>query len=567
MGSGPRAAVATVATVAETDSTVNLVPPPADHDLFSTDTALLEAVGRHGAQEHLPRLRDLGRLGGAPRSARWAQDVDRFPPELRTHDPYGRRVDEVEYHPAWHRLTETAVRAGLTAAPWDVRAPGASHVARAAGLVVWSQVESGHLAAPTTSYAAIPALRSDRLLERVWLPRLSSRAYEFGLRPASEKLGCLAGLALTERQGGTDLGTSTTVARADRCGPVEAGDTYRLTGQKWFCSSPMNDVFLVLAHAPAGATCFLVPRVLSDGSRNTWRIMRLKDKAGNRSSASAEVELDGTWGVRLGEEGRGLRTLQGVVSAVRLDGMLISTGLARHAVARAVHHARHRQAFGSPLVDKPLMQNVLADLALESEAATVLGLRLAAAVDAAENELLRVAVPVAKYWVCKRAIAVVAEAMECLGGNGYVEEHGLARVFRDSPTNSLWEGTGNVNALDVLRGMSMQPRAMEVLLGEVDRARGADQRLDKAMDEVAAFLQAASREARRDPAAVEGGARWMVERLAVVLQASLLVRYAPQPVSSAFLATRVARGGGVLFGTLPVSRRSTQSIVARALPA
>ncbi len=252
--------------------------------------------------------------------------------------------------------------------------------------------------------------------------------------------------------------------------------------------------------------------------------------------------------------------------STRLDGVLTSAGLMRSGVVRAVHHARHRQAFGSALVDKPLMQNVLADLALESEAATLLAMRLAAAVDAGESDLLRVAVPVAKYWVCKRAVALLAEAMECLGGNGYVEEHGVARVFRDAPAASMWEGTGNINALDVLRAMSMQPRSMEVLLGEVDRGRGADQRLDTAMDEVAGFLQAAAREARRDPAAVEGGARWMVERLAVVLQASLLVRYGPGPVSSAFLATRVAGGGGALFGTLPVGRRTTQLIVDRALP-
>jgi putative acyl-CoA dehydrogenase len=328
----------------------------------------------------------------------------------------------------------------------------------------------------------------------------------------------------------------------------------------------MSDAFLILAQAPGGPTCFLLPRVLEDGRRNPFRITRLKDKVGSRSVASAEVELDGSWAVRVGAEGRGLRVLQGTISASRMDSAFTSIGVIRHAVVRATHHARNRTAFGSPLVDKPLMQNVLADLALESEAATMLGMRLAAAVDAGQTQLLRVAVPVAKYWICKRAIPVVAEAVECLGGNGYVEDHGLGRVFRDAPVASLWLGTGNVNALDVLRAMSLQPRSMEVLLAEIDRGRGADHRLDEAMDEVAGFLQAAAREARRDPAAVEGGARWMVERLAVVYQASLLVQYAPQPVSSAFLATRVAGGGGALFGTLPVGRRTTQAIVERALP-
>jgi putative acyl-CoA dehydrogenase len=552
--------------VPESDDDLNLVPQPVDRDLFGEDAVLVDAVRRYGGEPHLGRLRDLGRQAGSPRALRWAEFVDANPPRLRTHDPFGRRVDEVEYHPAWHRLLQAGVRAGLTAGPWEAGADGAAHVARAAALLVWSQLETGHTGALTSSYAAVPGLRCDQALEKVWLPRLASRAYESSLRPPAEKLGSLAGVAVTERQAGTDLRTTTTVASSEPGGPVEGGETYRLTGQKWFCSSPMSDVSVVLAHAPGGLTTFLVPRVLDDATRNTWRLLRLKDKVGQRSAAAAEVELDDTWGVLLGDEGRGLRILTDIASATRLDGVVTSAGLMRAGVVRAVHHARHRQAFGSALIDKPLMQNVLADLALESEGATLLAMRLAAAVDAGESDFLRVAVPIAKYWVSKRAIAVLAEAMECLGGNGYVEEHGVARVFRDAPAASMWEGTGSINALDVLRAMSMQPRSMEVLLGEVDRGRGADQRLDSAMDEVAGFLQAAAREARRDPGAVEGGARWMVERLAVVLQAALLVRYAPAPVSSAYLATRVAGGGGALFGTLPVGRRSTQVIVDRALP-
>jgi len=553
--------------VEETDEALNLVRAPVDHDVFGTHAALVEAVAQYGAQQHAVRLRDLGRLAGSPRSIRWAEFVDRYPPVLRTHDPHGRRVDELDHHPAWHRLLQAGVRAGLSATAWGPDAPPAAHTARAAAFIVWSQAEHGHTAALTTSYAAVPALRGEEAVCAVWLPRLSSRAYESGLRPPQDKLGCLAGIAVSERQGGSDLRSITTVARGEPGGPVEVGESYRLTGQKWFCSSPMSDVFLVLAQAPGGPTCFLVPRVLKDGSRNTWRMLRLKDKLGNRSSATAEVELDGTWGVRIGEEGRGLRGLLGTVSATRLDAVLGATGVIRQAVVRAVHHARHRQAFGSALVDKPLMENVLADLAVESEAATVLAMRLASAVDAGETELLRVGVPVAKYWICKRAPAVVAEAMECLGGNGFVEEHGLARLFRDAQTAALWEGTGNITALDVLRAMSLQPRSMEVLLGEIDRARGCDPRLDRAMDEVAGFLQAASREARRDPAAVEAGARWLVERLAVALQGSLLVRTAPPAVAAAFLATRVAGGGGSTFGTLPVGRQTTRQIVDRALPA
>jgi putative acyl-CoA dehydrogenase len=560
-----------VACVADTDDGLNLVSAPVDLDLFGTHLALVEAVGRYGAGDHAARLADLGRLAGAHRTARWVDFVDRYPPQLRTHDPAGRRVDEVEHHPAWHRLLQHSVRAGLTAGAWEEYAPaqtgGGAHVARAAALVLWAQTETGHLGVLSSTYAAVPALRADEKLDAVWLPRLASRVYESGLRVPGEKLGCLAGLALTERQGGSDLRSSTTTARTEPGGPVEGGQTYQLTGQKWFVSAPMSDLFLVLAHAPGGLTLFAVPRVVETGRRNTWRLSRLKTKAGNRSSATAEVELDGTWGVRVGDEGRGLRALQGTSSAIRRDAVLVAAGVMRHALIRALHHARHREAFGSALVDKPLMQNVLADLALECEAATVLGMRLAAAAEAEENDLLRVGVPVAKYWVCKRVVLVAAEALECLGGNGYVEEHGLARVYRDAPVAALWEGPSNVTALDVLRALSLQPRSMEVLLGEVDRARGADPRLDRAMDEVAGFLQAASREARRDPAAVEAGARWMVERLAVVLQASLLVRHAPEPVASAFLATRVSGGGGALLGTLPVGRRSAQAIVDRALPA
>ncbi|MFI7589188.1 acyl-CoA dehydrogenase family protein [Spongisporangium articulatum] len=552
----------------ESDDALNLVAAPVDRDVFSDDVALVEAVERHEAKGHLADLRDLGRLVGAARSAQWAEAVDRHPPTLRAYDAFGRRIDEVDYHPSWHRLLQAAVRAGLTAGPWELDAPGRAHTARAAGVLVWSQLETGALSTLTTSYATVPALRSDDQLETIWLPRLASRSYEAGLRPPGDKLGSLAGVAATERQGGADLSTGTTTARLESSagGPLAGGPNYRLTGQKWFVSSPMADVQVTLAEAPGGQTCFLVPRVLDDGTVNPLRVMRLKDMVGTRSNPPAEIELDGTWAVRLGEEGRGVRALTGMYSAARLDNVLRSAGQMRAALTRAVHHARHREVLGSALVEKPLMQNVLADLAMESEAATVLAMRLAAAVDAGETELLRSCVPVAKFWVCKRAPAVVAEAVECLGGNGYVEEHGLGRLYRDALAGSMWEGPGNVSALDVLKSMAVQPRSMEVLLAEIDRARGADERLDRAMDEVAGFLQAAAREARRDPAAVEAGARWMVQRLAVVLQASLLVRCSPPSVAATFLTTRVAAGVGAVFGTLPVGRTVTRTIVERALP-
>ena len=555
-----------MAVVTASAEAPNLVPPPERADLFRDDLALVEAVERNQAKDHLERLSELGRLASSVQAGRWAEAVDRNPPRLRSHDPYGRRVDEVEHHPAWHRLLQAGVRAGLAATPWAATEDPAAHTARAAALVVWSQVDLGHLLPLTTTYAAVPSLRAAPELLQRWLPRLASRSYESGDRPPQVKLGCLTGLAVTEVQGGADLRSAATVAVEEPDGPLEDGPGYRLNGAKWFCSAPASDAFLTVAQAPGGLTCFLVPRVLPDGSRNAWRVTRLKDTLGARGAGVAELELDGTRAVRVGDEGRGLRVLNGMVSASRLDGTLIAAGVIRKAVGRALHHTRHRQAYGSPLLDKPLMQNVLADLALESEAATTVALRLAAAVDAGENDLLKAAVPVAKFWVAKRAAWVVAEALECLGGNGYAEEHGMARLFRDVPLVSMWDGGGNVTALDVLRAMTLQPRSMEVLLGEVDRSRGADPRLDAAMDEVAGFLQAASREARRDPAAVEAGARWMVERLAVVLQASLLVRHAPPAVSSTFIATRVAGGGGTLFGTLPVGRRTTSAIVDRHLP-
>ncbi|MBL8931634.1 MAG: acyl-CoA dehydrogenase family protein [Kineosporiaceae bacterium] len=541
-------------------------PSPAAADPYSDDLVLVEAVRRHGAEQHAGRLRDLAEVAGSPRSAKWAEFVDRYPPTLRTHDAHGERIDEVEYHPAWHRLLQAGMRGGLAATAWAQDHTAQPHTARAAALLIWSQTELSHVTALSSTYAVAPALGANESLAAEWLPRLASRTYESALRPVTDKLGATAGLAVTERAGGTDLRATTTVARPED-GGGSPSSAYRLTGHKWFVSAPMSDAFLVLAQAPGGLTTFLVPRVLPDGRRNPWRLQRLKPTLGTRALGVAEVELDNSWGVRVGDEGRGLRTLAVATTSLRRDGVVSAAGLMRTCVVRAVRHARGRRVFGSALVDKPLMQNVLADLAVESEAATLLALRLAAAVDAGEQDLLRVAVPVAKYWVGKRVPMVAAEALECLGGNGYVEEHGLARVFRAAVLPSLWEGPGNVTALDVLRAMSLQPRAMEVLLGEIDRARGADPRLDRAMDDVAAFLQAAAREARRDPAAVEAGARWMVERLAIALQASLVVRCSPSVVSTAYLATRVAGAGGFLAGTLPVGRRTTEAIVERALPA
>ncbi|MFE6406835.1 acyl-CoA dehydrogenase family protein [Streptomyces sp. NPDC057837] len=533
----------------------NQVPPLVGYDVFSADRALAAAVERHLEpelrEEVLGELSALGRTSGSAQVQEWGAQANENPPRLRTHDRYGHRIDEVEFHPAWHRLLGKGVSAGLTAA-WG---RPAGHLRRAAAFVVWTQVEAGNGCPLSMTHAAVPALRADPDLAAEWEPRLTSMIYDRELRPAHLKAGALFGMAMTEKQGGSDVRANTTVAR-----PLAEAGTYELTGHKWFCSAPMSDGFLVLAQAPEGLTCFLVPRVLPDGTRNVFRLQRLKDKLGNRSNASAEVEFDGTWARRVGEEGRGVRTIIEMVAATRLDCVLGSAGLMRQAVAQAVHHCTHREAFGGKLVDKPLMRNVLADLAIESEAATTLALRLAAACDDGgeqERALLRIAVPAAKYWVTKRCPAVAVEAAECLGGNGYVEESGMPRLVRESPLNSIWEGAGNVQALDVLRALRREPGALDAYLREVGQARGADHRLDGAIKNLLTELA--------DLDGVEGRARRLAERLALVLQGSLLVRFAPPEVADAFCAARLGGDGGAAFGTLPHTL-DLASVVERARP-
>ncbi|MFF4105360.1 acyl-CoA dehydrogenase family protein [Streptomyces sp. NPDC001903] len=535
---------------ATTHTVTNQAPPLVGYDVYGTDRALREGVERHlsaAAPELLgevgEELHELGRAAGSAQAQRWGEQANGNPPRLRTHDRYGNRIDEVEFHPAWHRLLGHAVGAGLT----DAWGRPAGHLRRAAGFFVWSQAEAGHGCPVSMTHAAVPALRTDPQLAAEWEPRLTSHAYEEGLRPAGRKAGVLFGMAMTEKQGGSDVRANTTAAV-----PLDAAGEYLLTGHKWFCSAPMSDGFLVLAQAsPSGReslTCFLVPRVLPDGTRNVFAIQRLKDKLGNRSNASAEVEFDGTWARRVGEEGRGVRTIIGMVAATRLDCVLGAAAQMRQALTQAVHHAEHRSAFGARLIEQPLMRNVLADLALESEAATTLGLRLAAAYDAGteqERAFLRIAVPAAKYWVTKRCTPMVAEALECLGGNGYVEESGLPRLLRESPLNSIWEGSGNVQALDVLRALQREPAALNAFLQEVGQARGADHRLDSAIKGLLTELA--------DLEGIEARARRVVERMALVLQGSLLVRWAPPEVADAFCASRLGGDWGAAFGTLPHS--------------
>ncbi|GHB20139.1 acyl-CoA dehydrogenase [Streptomyces viridiviolaceus] len=538
-----------------THTVTNQAPPLVGYDVFAADRALTAAVERHLApelrEEALSELSGLGRSCGSAQMQEWGALANENPPRLRTHDRYGHRLDEVEFHPAWHRLLGKGVSAGLTRA-WT--RPG-GHVLRAAGFLMWTQVEAGNGCPLSMTHAAVPALRTDPGLAAEWEPRLTSEVYDRELRPAHLKAGVLFGMGMTEKQGGSDVRANTTSAR-----PLAEDGAYELTGHKWFCSAPMSDGFLVLARAPGGLTCFLVPRVLADGTRNVFLIQRLKDKLGNRSNASAEVEFAGTWARRVGEEGRGVRTVIDMVAATRLDCVLGSAGLMRQAVAQAAHHCAYREAFGGKLIDKPLMRNVLADLAIESEAATTLALRLAAASDDGgerERALLRLAVPAAKYWVTKRCAPVVVEAAECLGGNGYVEESGLPRLVRESPLNSIWEGAGNVQALDVLRALGREPLVLDAYLTEVGLARGADHRLDAAIRGLLTELA--------DLEGAEGRARRLAERLALVLQGALLVRYAPPEVADAFCASRLGSDGGAAFGTLPTTL-DLASVVERARP-
>jgi putative acyl-CoA dehydrogenase len=512
----------------------NQPPPLEGYDLFSENRPLVEAARREGAAEHESDLAAFGTLcGGEPLEL--GRLANEHPPRLRSHDRFGERIDEVEFHPAWHELLRLGVEHGLHGSPWADDRPGA-HVARAARFITLAYAEAGVGCPLSMTYAAVPALRADAVLAREWEPLVAARTYDSDLRPVAEKQSALVGMALTERQGGSDV-------RANEMHAEPLADGYALTGHKWFCSAPMSDAFLVLAYASGGLTCFLLPRVLQDGERNALRIERLKDKLGNRSNASSEIRLEGAWAWRLGEEGRGIQTIIEMVVHTRLDCVLGSTALMRRAVAEATHHAAHRAAFGRLLTEQPLHLNVLADLCLDSEAATATALRLARSVDEDDYPFRRAATAVAKYWICKSTPPLVAEALECMGGNGYVEESALPRLYRESPLNSLWEGAGNVNALDFLRAAAKEPESLDALLAEIDLARAADATLDAAADRL--------RREIRDSEEAELRARTVVELAALCLQGSLLVRHAPHEVADAFCATRLGGEGGRAYGTLP----------------
>jgi putative acyl-CoA dehydrogenase len=529
-----------------THEVFNQAPPLEGYNVFEADTVLTEAIGREGADWAAERLRGFGAVCGRPDVIELGRLANVNKPALRTHDRFGNRIDEVEFHPAWHEMMRIGVSHAVHASPWLEPGPGA-HVARAGAAMLLTQAESGVMCPISMTYSVIPALRQQPELAAEWEPRFHSLEYDERLVPAVDKKGALCGMGMTEKQGGSDVRANTTTARPLNGGGP--GAEYEVTGHKWFFSAPMCDAFLVLAQTEGGISCLLMPRFLPDGERNRIHLQRLKDKLGNHSNASSEVEFAGAWARLVGEEGAGVRTIIEMVNYTRLDCAVGSSAGMCHGTAAAINHTSHRSTFGKILVDQPLMQNVLADLAVESEAATISSLRLARAYDESiagdeqATELKRISNAVLKYWICKRGPSHAFEALECFGGNGYVEESGMPRMYRESPLASIWEGSGNVQSLDVLRAMARTPRALEAFFAEVDEAAGAEPRLDRFAAEL--------REELTDLDGIESRARRVVEWMALALQGSLLVRYGDAAVADAFCASRLDGDGGRAFGTLP----------------
>jgi len=542
----------------------NQSPPFADVNLFTSDIALGEAVAREGAAWARRELDAFGALAGSATALDLGRLANEHPPRLRNFDPQGRRIDRVEFHPAYHDVMAISAAQGLHCSSFEhlltgERAKAGVHVARCAGSYMGAQMEPGHCCPITMTHAAVATLRHQPGLARQWLPKILVRDYDPSPRPAEAKRAVTFGMGMTERQGGTDVRANTTSAEPiDGGGP---GKAYRITGHKWFLSAPMSDAFLVLAQAKGGLSCFLVPRLRPDGALNGLRLLRLKDKLGNRSNASSEVEFDGAEGVLVGEDGRGIATIIDMVTFTRLDCAISSAGLMRQALARAVHHAWYRSVFQKRLIDQPLMAQVLADMALDAEAATALAFRLARAFDggddASEAAYRRLMTPVTKYWLCKTAPALVGEAMECMGGNGYVEEGGFPLLYREVPVNAIWEGSGNVMCLDVLRVIEKEPEAVERVVSELEDASRGEARLESAVEAVRALLSECARDQR--------AARSLVEQLAVLAGGTLLLRHAPQAVSDAFLATRLAGRWHSTYGAGSI-RSDTGAILARAAP-
>jgi len=532
-----------------THTVTNQPPPLQGLNLFEVNRPLVEALDREGQGWGAEQASAVGALAGSE-GIRLGFEANENPPRLKTHDRFGNRVDQVEFHPSWHRLMENSVTHEAHALPWRTDRPGAHAVRTALGLT-GGQVEAGHGCPITMTFAAIPALRAQPDVLAIWEPRLTSTEYDPRDIPADEKTGALCGMGMTEKQGGSDVRSNATVA-------TQVVDGWELVGHKWFTSAPMCDLFLILAQVEdAGISCFAMPRWRPDGTRNEFQLQRLKDKLGNRSNASSEIEFRGAWAQLIGEPGRGVPTIIEMVNHTRLDCVTGSAAGMRWAVALATHHAAYRSAFGKLLIDQPLMSNVLADLCVESEAATLSAMRLARAYDEGDHAFKRIATAVLKYWICKRTPPHAAEALEVLGGNGYVEESGMPRLYREAPLNSVWEGSGNVMCLDVLRALIKEPEAAPALFAELEESAGADPRLDAHVDRLRRELG--------DMADIEARARRVVEAMALALQGSLIVRYAPREVADAFCASRLAGDAGHAFGTLP-SGLDFRAIVDRHRP-
>ena len=550
--------VRTQTAEAATHEVLNQVPPLTGYNLFLSDRTLVEGVRREGAEWAVEQIMELGRLLGTEEVQRWGFDANENKPVLQTHDRYGNRRDEVVFHPAWHNLMRTSIAHRVHSLPWvemkTEKGPGA-HVARAALMMLVSQNEAGHTCPISMTFSAVAALRAEPEVAQEWEPKILSSTYDPSFRPAPEKSGVLIGMAMTEKQGGSDVRANTT--RAERIGHGLYATEFLITGHKWFCSAPMCDAFLVLAQTANGLSCFLLPRWTPAGEKNNFYIQRLKDKMGNRSNASSEVEFQGAWARLVGAEGRGVSTIIEMVNHTRLDCAIGGAALMRQGLVQAVHHASHRKAFGKLLIDQPLMRNVLADLALESEAATLLMLRLARAfdhreADPQERAFCRVATAISKFWLCKRSTVHVGEALECLGGNGYVEESIMPRLYREAPLNSIWEGSGNVICLDILRALSREPEAADALVQELRSVFGADKRLDRYVAQIGTDLEEQLKQSLKiGMSEIEGQARRLAERLALALQAVQLVRHSSPAIADAFITSRLADDRGRTFGTLP----------------
>lgn len=545
--------------VSNTHDVLNQVPTLENYNLYTINPILKETVKREGAGWAEERLLTFGKQCGSKEVMQWASQANENTPVLHTHDRYGNRIDEVEFHPAWHQLMALSISNELHCLPWKNQQAG-SHVARAALMMMLAETELGHLCPVSMTFSIIPALQTQPDVAAEWMPGILSNQYDQRFIPASQKNGLTCGMAMTEKQGGSDVRANTTTAT-----PIYAsgpGKEYTITGHKWFCSAPMSDSFLILAQAPKGLSCFLLPRWTPDGKRNAFYIQRLKDKLGNRSNASSEIEFNHAWARMIGEEGKGISTIIEMVNHTRLDCVIASTGLMHQATLQAIHHCTYRSAFGKKLIDQPLMLNVLADLSLETEAATLLMMRLSRSFDEKNKSeeaaiFNRIVTPIAKFWICKRTPNLVYEALECHGGNGFVEESIMARIYREAPLYSVWEGSGNVICLDVLRAIRKEPMAIPVLISEFKKAEGVNHQLDLFTKKIISDLQ--------NPELNEFEARYLVERMALVLQATLMIQHSPSIVSEVFCASRIGNHSGKVYGSL-TGNVDCKAIINRIYP-